>query len=53
MADESNLAAVSPARAVRWGAFALLVLAAVVLYFRDGRRLPAFAAPTPSADSTR
>ena len=53
MADESNLGAVPATRALRWGVFALLVLAAVVLYFRDGRRLPAFAAPTSSADSTR
>jgi hypothetical protein len=54
MADESNLGAIPAARALRWGAFALLVLAAVALYFRDGRRVPPFAAPAaPAVDSTR
>jgi hypothetical protein len=54
MADESNLGVIPTARALRWGAFALLVLAAVFLYFRDGRRVPAFAAPAAhAADTTR
>ena len=52
MADESNLATIPTGRALRWGVFALAVLAAVVLYFRDGRRLPSFAAPS-AAESTR
>jgi len=54
MADESNLGAIPAARALRWGVFALLVLAAVALYFRDGRRVPSFAAPAAHAvDPTR
>ena len=54
MADESNLGAIPAAQALRWGAFALLVIVAVALYFRDGRRVPPLAAPAPHAvDSTR
>ena len=49
MADESNLGALPLGRALRWGVFALLVLAAVALYFRDGRRVPPFAAPAAPA----
>lgn len=55
MADESNL--VPPARVVRWLAIGALILFAVALYFRDGRRLAplgaepaAPSAPPPPAD---
>ena len=54
MADESNLGVIPTKRALRWAAFALLVLGAVALYFRDGRRVAPFAAPAAhAADSTR
>jgi hypothetical protein len=53
MADESNLGAVAGGRALRWAAFFALVVAAAVLYYRDGRRLAPFAATPAAADTTR
>jgi len=44
MADESNLGTVRVGAALRWAAFAALVLAALVLYFAFGRGVPPFAA---------
>ncbi len=48
MADESNLMPAS--RIVRWLTLAVLILLAIVLYFRDGLRLPRFGS-TAAADS--
>ncbi len=52
MADESNLGTVSAGQALRWGAFGLLVLAAVALYVRDSRRVPPLAAPAAERTTT-
>ena len=52
MADESNLGAVAGARALRWAGLFALVLAAAVLYYRDGHRIAPFAAPPAAADTT-
>jgi hypothetical protein len=53
MADESNLGTVTAGRALRWGGVGLLVLVAVALYLRDGRRVPPLAAPAADrADTT-
>ncbi|MGH7570155.1 MAG: hypothetical protein ACREL9_14490 [Gemmatimonadales bacterium] len=46
MADESD--EMPPSRVVRWIAVGLLILFAIVLYFRDGRDLPPLDA-TPAA----
>jgi len=46
MAEESN--EMPPARIVRWIAVGLLILFAIVLYFRDGRDLRPLDA-TPAA----
>ncbi len=48
MADESNLMPAS--RIVRWLTLAALIVLAIVLYFRDGLRLPRFGS-TAAADS--
>ncbi len=46
MPDESN--ALPTSRIGRWIIFGALILLAVALYFRDGRRLPPLpAAPAP------
>ena len=48
MADESNLMPAS--RIVRWLTLAALIVLAIVLYFRDGLRLPRFGS-TAAVDS--
>lgn len=51
MPDESNV--IPPARLVRWTVIGVLVLFAVVLYFRHGRELPPLgAAPDTTAART-
>jgi hypothetical protein len=54
MADESNVLPAS--RIVRWVAIGVLIVFAVVLYFREGRHVPPLAAPgvspAPAAAST-
>ena len=54
MTDESNLGVIPAGQALRWGAFALLVLVAVALYFKDGRRVAPLASPdSQTAEPTR
>jgi hypothetical protein len=49
MADESNVLPTS--RIARWFAIGTLIVFAVALYFRDGRRVPPLTGtPAPSAD---
>ena len=52
MPDESNV--ILPGRLARWILLVLLIAGGVVLYFRDGVRLPPFgsAAPAATTDST-
>ena len=46
MPDESNVLPTS--RITRWLAIGALILLAVALYFRDGRRVPPLTAPAPA-----
>ncbi|MGH7537423.1 MAG: hypothetical protein ACREMF_02205 [Gemmatimonadales bacterium] len=47
MPEEPN--AILPSRLARWIVLVLLVVTGVVLYFRDGVRLPPFGSVTPAA----
>jgi hypothetical protein len=49
MADESHVLATS--RIVRWAAIGALLVAALALYFRDGRNLPPLTAPAAGSAS--
>jgi hypothetical protein len=49
MADESNVLPTS--RLARWVAIGVLIVFAVVLYFREGRHVPPLAAPGVSPDA--
>jgi hypothetical protein len=59
MADESNVLPTS--RLVRWVAIGVMVVFAVLLYFREGRHVPPLSAPgvspelgaVPSGQSSR
>jgi hypothetical protein len=51
MADESN-DAMPASQLVRWLAVALLILAAVGLYFRDGRHAPPLRPAAAAPDTT-
>ena len=42
VASESNADGIPAARLVRWAALALLIIAGVLLYFRDGLHLTPF-----------
>ena len=54
MVDESNV--LPPSRLVRWAVLGALIVIAVALYFRDGRRVPPLgggpAAPTAPESTT-
>ena len=51
MADESNF--IPASRLVRWATLAVVVIAAIALYFRDGRKLSPFTAAAAATDTTR
>lgn len=53
MSDENSV--IPTSRLIRWLMLVLLLCGGVVLYFRDGVRLPAFGSvePTAESDTTR
>ena len=53
MADEPNV--ISTIRIARWLTLAVLLVGGIVLYFRNGTRLPLFGSvePTVETDTTR
>ena len=49
-----DLSVIPPNRLLRWVVLAVLIGAAIVLYFRQGVRLPSFgSSSSPGADSLR
>jgi hypothetical protein len=49
MADENNV--ISTIRLARWLMLALLLVGGLVLYFRNGTKLPPFGSVEPSVES--